>query len=287
MRVSSDVATDERLDAGDIGRRAEVREHAASRVELERGRLLVAQREARRSQERTRARRLVGSSELVPRLPCPAERNEGGLGVELRERELRSCVRRRRTQHLARLPLRDLLELAAGGARRIEIAAGQHDLDVRRQQRRALQRQGRLADCPSDGGGCGVYVALRQPQHRQAWLRLSAEPACLSIGQLRSLELTTQAVDLTLSVGSMATCALVQDSLREFLADATRFLEGLRPRTFERHDLGAVHEAQALVGHHLALLLAPARQRRGPLARTTQLVHVAAERNRVAVEDAG
>jgi len=71
------------------------------------------------------------------------------------------------------------------------------------------------------------------------------------------------------------------------LADTTRFFQRVLPCAGHRHDLGAMNQAQTIVGHHVGLLLAPARQRRGPLAGAAQLVRVATERDRVAVDDAG
>jgi hypothetical protein len=73
-------------------------------------------------------------------------------------------------------------------------------------------------------------------------------------------------MDLTLSVGGVAESQLIQDPLCETLVDPTRFFQRVPPRTPQRHDLGAMHQAQALVGHHIGLLLAPPRQGGGPLA---------------------
>jgi hypothetical protein len=80
-------------------------------------------------------------------------------------------------------------------------------------------------------------------------------------------------MDLTLSIGGVAEGLLIQDSLRELLADLTGFFQGIPPRAGQRHDLRAMHQAQTLVGHHLGLLFAPARQLVRPLARTPELVH--------------
>ena len=94
-------------------------------------------------------------------------------------------------------------------------------------------------------------------------------------------------MDLPLPVRGVAESPLVQDSLREPLGDTTRFFKRVLPRAAERHDLGPVHQAEALVRHHVRLLLAPARQRLRPLPRPPKLVHVTTERDRVAVDDAG
>ena len=111
--------------------------------------------------------------------------------------------------------------------------------------------------------------------------------ACLAVGNLGLVELPLEAMDLALPVRSMPESPLVQYSLRELLGDPPRFLERVTPGAGERHDLGPMHEAEALVRDHVRLLLAPARQRLRPLARAPKLVHVTAERDRVAVDDAG
>jgi hypothetical protein len=128
---------------------------------------------------------------------------------------------------------------------------------------------------------------LRQPHQSKARLRFPPEPACLPVGRLGQAELTLQAVDLPLPVGGVAESPLIQDSLGETLGDPTRFFQRVAPRTTQRHDLGAMHQAQALVRHHVGLLIAPPRQGGGPLAGAAQLVHVATERDRVAIDDAG
>jgi hypothetical protein len=73
-------------------------------------------------------------------------------------------------------------------------------------------------------------------------------------------------MDFPLPVGGVAESPLIQDSLSKALADPIRFFQRVPPRTYERHDLGAVHQAQTLVGDHLGLIFTPPRQSGGPLA---------------------
>ena len=104
--------------------------------------------------------------------------------------------------------------------------------------------------------------------------RINARPGCGSrpkrlasrYAASACIELALEAMNLRLPIRSMAESALVQDSLRELLGDAPCFLERVPPGAAERHDLGAMHEAEALVRDHVRLLLAPARQRLRPLA---------------------
>ena len=151
----------------------------------------------------------------------------------------------------------------------------------------ALERLRRLADCSADRGGRGIDFALRQPQQRQARLRLEATPTRLAVGVLGGIELPPQPMDLPLSVVGLAAGELVEDAPREPLGGSPRLLQGLLPRAAQLHDLGAVDEAETVVGDHLGLALAPPRQRLGPLPGVAELVGVATEGDRVAVDDPG
>ena len=87
-----------------------------------------------------------------------------------------------------------------------------------------------------------------------------------------------------LDVERSGECSLIQHAQP---ADPPGLLEGVLPRTLQLHDLGAVHQADALVRDHVPLTLAPKRQRRGPLPRASQLVHALTDLDRAAVEDPG
>ena len=127
---------------------------------------------------------------------------------------------------------------------------------------------------------------MGEPHEGEPWLRLAAEATCPPVGILRLPEVSAQAVHLPLPVCGMTKRSLVQDSLRELLCDATCLVECVRPGAAQSHDLGAMHEAEPPVRHHVRLLLTPARQRLGPLTRAPELVDVATERDGVAVDDA-
>ena len=121
---------------------------------------------------------------------------------------------RHRAQRVARLSLRELLQLAASGTRPLVLSDREHDLDIGGQQRRPLERLRRLAYRAADRGGCGAAVALGQAQQRQARLRLEATPARLPVGVLRGVELSPQTMDLTLSVVRLAARELIEHPLR-------------------------------------------------------------------------
>jgi hypothetical protein len=94
-------------------------------------------------------------------------------------------------------------------------------------------------------------------------------------------------MDLPLSIVGLAAGELVEDTPREPLGGSPRLLQGLRPRSAQLHDLCAVDQAEAVVGDHLGLALAPPRKRLGPLPGSAELVGVATEGDRVAVDDPG
>ena len=75
------------------------------------------------------------------------------------------------------------------------------------------------------------------------------------------------------------------DAARQALPEPAQLAERLLPGASERHELGTVHVADARVGDHVGLLLAPARQRGRPLAGAAQLVRVLADADRVAVDE--
>jgi hypothetical protein len=196
-------------------------------------------------------------------------------------------MRRHRGQCVARIPFGELGELLAGSARALELSHGKHDLDVGRQQTGSLERLRRLADRPADRGRGGITRALGQPQQGEPRLRLASVSARLPVGRLGLGERAAQAMDLALLVQRLAARQLIQDALGEVLGGACRLVQGVRPRAMQLHDLGAMHEAQAHVGDHRRLLLAPPGQRLAPLLRVAQLVDGRAERDGVAVDDAG
>ena len=106
---------------------------------------------------------------------------------------------------------------------------------------------------------------MSHPQEGETRLRFQPEAACLPISRLGGCEVALQAMYLSLSIRGVTESAFVQGSLRELLSDPTSFFKGVLPQATQRHDLGAMHQAQTLVGDHLGLLRAPPRQRDCPL----------------------
>jgi len=229
---------------------------------------------------------LARGSELLPGLAGPAERDQGGARVAFSQVDRPSSEVRHRAERAAASAPGDGLELAARLACLLEVADGKHDLDVGRKQRRTRQRLCGLAQRPPQRGSRRLALALSQAEERKARLRLPPAPAGLPAGLLGGAQLAPQEVDLAPPVGRMAGDALVQDAPP--VALGTAYLHHrLRPVTGEGHDLGAVHEAEAHVGHHVGLAIAPLGVGVRPLAGTAQLEHALTERDRVAVDRAG
>ena len=179
-----------------------------------------------------------------------------------------------------------LVELPAGGARLLEIAHRQHDLDVRGQEPRALQPIAGRPDHAADGARRRVPIPLSQAQERQARLRLHARPAGAAIGRLGRCEFAAQPMNLRLLI-MRAAGRLALDVAHATLDRATRLLDGLRPGAAHLHDLRAVDEAVSGEHAELRMSLAPAAQRRGPLAHAVERIDAVAARDRAAVDDAG
>ena len=188
-------------------------EDAASRLELHRGRVLVSQGAAGQPQEHSQLCRFVRALQLLPRTPGIAKRTQGGLGVALGQSHGSSGPGGHRPKRLASLRSRDLVEFATGDARDLDVADGQHDLDVGGQQLSALQRLDRLAHRPADRSGPGLAVALRKPQQGQTGLRFAPAPARVLVGGLGRVEFAPQPMDLPLPVMGLAARQLIQDSL--------------------------------------------------------------------------
>ena len=182
------------------------------------------------------------------------------------------------------MDLRDRRELVTGALGLLDLAGRERDLHVGGEQRRSLQWLAGLTDDPADRGNGGVDVVLRQPEQCQPRLRLLALSGCGAIRPLGCSKVATQAMQVSLDVQRPAEGPLVQHSLRR---DVLCFLEGRLPASLQLHDLGAMNQADAGVGDHVGLTLAPEREGGGPLPGAAQLVHALTDRDRVAVEDAG
>ena len=179
------------------------------------------------------------------------------------------------------------VEFATRGPRRVEASDSEHDLHISGQDPRTSQREGRLSDEPPDSGGGRLRLSLRQPHECQAGLRLASIQARLAVRLLGCFEVASQAMHLSLAIEGVAARQLVQRPSREPFRRATRFDQRTLPIAAEKHDLGAMHQTQPIVGDHFGLTLAPSGQRASPLPHVSHVVRGPAEGDGVAIDDAG
>ena len=179
----------------------------------------------------------------------------------------------------------NVLQLAAGVARILDVANGDHDLDVGGQQAHALQPVNRRGCDPTDGGGRHIEASLREAQKRQARLGFQAKLACAAIRLLGRRELPFQAMDLGLLVERPGGSPAI-DTPRPH-AGSSRLVDRLRPRALELHDLGPMDLAGADEGDHVGLSFAPLRKGGGPFAGTVDRIHLLTGADDAAVHQAG
>ena len=148
------------------------------------------------------ARGLVRRARAPASRPGPAQRGQRRV-ARRRPRARPRRARRRPTprQHVALEPRASVASSSHALRASSSVARGEHDLDARPGAARA--RRSRSVVSPSTrriAGGGGLEVALRQPQQRQARLRLEPAPARLAVAVLGRVELAPQAVELALPV---------------------------------------------------------------------------------------
>jgi hypothetical protein len=101
----------------------------------------------------------------------------------------------------------------------------------------------RLVQRGADRRRCGIDLPLCEPQLRKTRLRPSPRLGGLPIAVLGLRELPAQPVQLGLLVASHADYCRRARGAGEPVASAPHFVHGIRPRTVELHDLGAMHQA--------------------------------------------
>src|SRR5215212_5655824 len=172
-----------------IKRSSKVSEVAAGRFQLQRCGVIVSEGAAGHPQKHTHARGLIRHFELLPYLPRVTQRDQGSPNVTVGQVDRSPGLRGHRTKHAGLKTCRDLSELAAGAASLLDIAYGQHNLDVGWKETYALRRLGGLAQHPTDRGARGPGVSLGQTQQGQARLGLQPASARVLVGFFGSSEL--------------------------------------------------------------------------------------------------
>ena len=218
-------------------------------------------------------------------MPTTPEGRKRGRCLTARELDGAASLRRHRPQHLGVMLFRRLVQFVAHGLRTVGSADGEHDLDIRTQEAGTLQPVGCFGECSFDRRRCGLGVPLREPEEREARLRLESAPTCLAIGLLGLRKLASKAMDVCTEVRRLR-CGGTIHRLLEAPVGEPRLLERLEPRALQSHELRAVHEAASGERTQIRLPVAPARQCRGPLLGATQLVDVLARKDHAAVHDA-
>ena len=132
-------------------------ERRPRRLQLQRGRVLVAQRAAGEPDELAHAGRLVGRLELLPHLPRAAKRDQRGSRASPSASSTAPApARPSRRARPSRDPRRSTPSSRQAPRAASRSPDGEHDLDVGRQQPRALARLGGLGHRPADRGRRGV-----------------------------------------------------------------------------------------------------------------------------------
>jgi hypothetical protein len=107
---------------------------------------------------------LVGRLDLSPHFESATQWNECSPSVAFGQVDRASRLCSHRAQHVDFERLGDFLQLAAGPSRFLDVADGQHNLDVCRQEPRALQSVRRRAHDAADCSSRGVGSSLHEPQ---------------------------------------------------------------------------------------------------------------------------
>ena len=249
----------------------------SGRVELERERLLVAERAARQPHEHTGARqpRRAPRAPARPAAACRRVRARVPASPPASSTAPRACASSAPSISLSH---RAAISSSSAQAPRASSASPTASMISTQAGSRLarLRRLGGLAEHASDRRGSRVAVSLREPQQRQARLRLAAEPARFPVRRPRPPR-TRPAGDRPRPADSTPWPRRPGSSTSRSDAFArSRLLERVRPRAVQLHDLGAVHEAPAGERHQVGLLLAPALQRSRPLPGAAQVVDLLA-----------
>ena len=122
-----------------------------------------------------------------------------------------------------------------------------------------------------------------EAHEREAGLGTASEPAGLAVSLFGGGEITPKAIELAeFVVGVAGTLGALRR--REPLARTLRFFEGVSPVPPQPHQLDAVDQAWSAVRHEVGLVLAPAREGGGPLARPRDVSHLGARFEHAAIE---
>src|SRR6185503_12481241 len=129
-----------------------------------------------------------------------------------------------RAQHIGVQIRGSLIELTTGGARLVDIALREHDLDVRRQEpssRQVLAGRGNHATAGTRGS---VHIALCETQQCETRLRFESAATRLAVCTLGQVELPSYAMNFCLQIVRTAR-SIALDVAHTALHGAPRFLD--------------------------------------------------------------
>src|SRR6516165_10886532 len=154
------------FDDGDVRRRTELLEYLVRALKLEPRPLGITQCDAGACREDTHPRRKIRRPEPLPDAERAPGRLQYGMRIALSEVDRAAGVRRDRLQHISLDSRCGLAEFEACSSRLIQIADGQHDFDMGREEPGARESIAGSTDGAAAGRGRRIAVALSQTQER-------------------------------------------------------------------------------------------------------------------------
>ena len=273
------------VEPGQIRRRPQSCEHVAGGVGFAYLPIGVAEHSAGGGGQDPDSGGIVRRIERRPRLPCPAQDVERALDIVLRETHGAIGVQGHRSEERSVRPRGHRGESIGRFASGDDIPGGQSDLGRGLEQPRSNEVVDRLGLGAPDGRRGRTDVALREPQQRMTGFGESPPRTGLAVADLGRFERPAQSVELGELIDRLADLWLGRRSRQPF---ARAFSLGTRvlPCTVEAHELCAVDKAVAPKRDEVRLRIEPARQRRCPLLRSSQVVQLVAGLDDRAVDDA-
>ncbi|MPZ59460.1 MAG: hypothetical protein GEU91_23855 [Rhizobiales bacterium] len=260
-------------------------EHAARRIQLEPGAVVVAESAAGQSNLNAHPRRQIRRLCPLPSLKSAAQRTKGCLRVALGKRDRPAGVRGDRFEHVRAKALGDHPEFAGRTARRLDIARSQHDLDIDGQEPRTLQPIAGSVQNATHRGRCCVRATLCKPQQSEARLRLPSPLARHFVRVFGCRELAPKSMDLRLLIECRGRSLFI-GPVGEALARAARLFDCIWPGAVQLHDLRAMHKAPA-GENQIGLLLAPFGELGSPVTGPAHCVYLLAAIDDAAIDQAG
>ena len=210
-------------------------------------------RRSRGAEEHPRLRRLVRRADALPLVARLSEAARGALPVLLGEQDpaagdVHGRVERGGAPPADLVRVDDALELVRRGARGLQVARRDRNLDERGEGREAWRNGASTSSSACrDPGERAVDLALREPQEREPGLRVRPSSFAVAIRLLRAGEVAAAPANLAdLVVAARGDVAV---EVAQLLARGDRLLLGGGPVAAEPHDLRAVQRGTRRESH--------------------------------------